>query len=151
MRTRRLRSLTGFQYDALRAQCSRVVPSRGPRGADPPRSVASFPSASDMGILTNGAEVAPVYPAGHAGAEWQMWGGHGYGAPGDEWIDLPEPSDPLAPRGRGEPGLVLLHVISREARGRDGSGTQYNYDRPALGVVIPSGSPSISFLLAEGR
>lgn len=86
----------------------------------------------------------------HDGRLGSRWGGHGYGAPGDEWIDLPAPADPFAPRRRGEPGLVLLHVISREARGRDGSGTPYACDRPALGVVIPSGGPSISFVLAEG-
>ena len=77
------------------------------------------------------------------------WGGHGYGAPGDEWIDLPTPADPLAPRHPNEPGLLLLHVISRDARGRDQSGTPYTYDRPAVGIVIPCGGPSVSYVLTK--
>ena len=77
------------------------------------------------------------------------WGGHGYGGRGDEWIDMDPPGkDPSSPRPRGSSGLLLIHVVSREAEGRERTGAKYQYDRPAFGVVIPEGGPCLAFVMA---
>ena len=78
------------------------------------------------------------------------WGGHAYGSPGDEWIDVPpEAGDRDAPRSQGTPGLLLLHIIGRDARGVDGAGSAYSCDRPCLGIVVPAGGPCIRYVLAD--
>lgn len=78
------------------------------------------------------------------------WGGR-RGGVGDEWIDLAvPPGDPNAPRSRTMPGLVLVHVIGRQARGRNGYGATYTFDRPCLGIVVPEGGPSLEVVVAEG-
>jgi hypothetical protein len=78
------------------------------------------------------------------------WGGRGYGTPGDEWIDMPPPGgDADAPRPDGMPGLLLLHVIGRDARGRGNVGATYRFDRPCVGLVVPVGGPCIRFVLSE--
>jgi hypothetical protein len=84
------------------------------------------------------------------GVVGSRWGGRGYGSPGDEWIDEPPPGEDLeAPRPPGMPGLALLHVIGRDAHGRDRNGSCYDFDRPCLGFVVPAGGPCIRFVLAE--
>jgi hypothetical protein len=89
------------------------------------------------------------------GVVGSRWGGRGYGSPGDEWIDIsPFDNDAEAPRPEGAPGLVLLHVIGRDARGRGsggepGPGAPYDFDRPCVGLVIPVGGPCVRFVLAE--
>ena len=120
-----------------------------------PCPAPSFNVAVRFGML-DPAEASPfrfrllnrsVDPTGLVGSRW---GGRGYGSAGDEWIDVAPASDDLgAPRPRGLPGLLLLHVVSREARGRSGDGEPYRFDRPCVGVVIPEGGPSILFVLAE--
>ena len=88
-----------------------------------------------------------VDPDGVVGSRW---GGRGYGSAGDEWIDMAPPSgDAEAPRPRGALGLLLLHVIGRDARGRDKTGCTYSFERPCLGLVIPAGGPCIRYVLAE--
>lgn len=88
-----------------------------------------------------------ISPDGRLGSRW---GGRGYGSLGDEWIDLPPPNgDTAAPRADGTPGLLLLHVVSRDAKGRSGEGSDYAFDRPAIGMVIPEGGPCVSFVLAD--
>jgi Z1 domain-containing protein len=88
-----------------------------------------------------------VDPRGQVGSRW---GGRGYGTPGDEWIDMPPPEgDADAPRSQGVPGLMLLHVIGRDARGRDNTGETYGFDRPCAGLVVPVGGPCIRFVLGE--
>jgi hypothetical protein len=78
------------------------------------------------------------------------WGGR-RGGVGDEWIDVPlPPGGPEAPRARGTPGLVLLHIIGRQATGRNGYGTEYSFDRPCMGIVVPEGGPCLEMVLAEG-
>jgi hypothetical protein len=86
-----------------------------------------------------------------SGTVGSRWGGHGYSSFGDEWIDLVPPGDPEAPRGADFPGLCLLHVIARDAKGVSGSGKTYAFDRPCIGLVIPVGGPSMRSVLAIGR
>ena len=85
------------------------------------------------------------------GAVGSRWGGRGYGSAGDEWIDLHTvPTNTATPRASGSPGLVLLHIIGEGAEGISKNGETYVFDRPCLGLVIPSGGPCIQFVLAEG-
>jgi Z1 domain len=84
------------------------------------------------------------------GVVGSRWGGRGYGTPGDEWIDMPPPGgDADAPRPEGVPGLLLLHVIGRDAQGREGAGESYAFDRPCVGLVVPAGGPCIRYVLSE--
>ena len=86
------------------------------------------------------------------GVVGSRWGGRGYGSPGDEWIDVAAaPTDRATPRSIRSPGLALLHVIGSDARGISKNGVAYAFDRPCVGLVIPSGGPCIQFVLAEGR
>jgi hypothetical protein len=78
------------------------------------------------------------------------WGGR-RGGIGDEWIDVSPPNgDPGAPRGRGTRGLVLVHIIGRQATGLNERGSVYAFDRPCLGIVVPEGGPCIEVVIAEG-
>ena len=78
------------------------------------------------------------------------WGGR-RGGIGDEWIDVSPPSgDSAALRSRDMPGLVLMHVIGRQASGRKGLGNTYSFERPCVGMVIPAGGPCIEVVTAEG-
>ena len=86
------------------------------------------------------------------GAVGSRWGGRGYGSSGDEWIDLAvAPADKATPRPTGSLGLALLHIIGQDATGISKNGETYVFDRPCVGLVIPSGGPCIQFVLAEGR
>jgi hypothetical protein len=81
-----------------------------------------------------------------------LWGGHGEGEHiyGDEWFDVAPPNgDRTQPRPMGLPGLVLIHVVHKDATGRDGSGTPYHLHRPFLGISLPAGGPSFVCVVAE--
>lgn len=73
------------------------------------------------------------------------WGSRGYGTPHmDEWFDEPGPHDRLPLfRHQGKNGLVLIHVVSKESQGRNGTGEKYRYPRPTLAMNIPQGGPSV--------
>ncbi|MDB2671393.1 Z1 domain-containing protein [Candidatus Poseidoniales archaeon] len=73
------------------------------------------------------------------------WGSRGYGSPHmDEWFDEPGPHDRLPLfRHRGRNGLILIHVVSKDSRGRNGTGEKYQYPRPTLALNIPQGGPSV--------
>ena len=110
------------------------------------RAGSLYPVAgSPFGLMLLDREVDPD------GLVGSRWGGRGYGSPGDEWIDLEPPgNDAEAPRAVGECGLFLLHVIGRNARGREKRGYEYIFDRPCAGLVIPAGGPCMRYVLAEG-
>lgn len=78
------------------------------------------------------------------------WGGR-RGGVGDEWIDIPPGGNRESPRDVGQPGLMLLHVIGRQARGLKGYGEPYPYDRPCVGLVIPEGGPALEVVMAEAE
>jgi len=73
------------------------------------------------------------------------WGSRGYGTSHiDEWFDAKPPHDNLpAFRPIETPGLVLIHVISKDATGRNDTGSKYQYDRPTVALNIPQGGPAI--------
>ena len=73
------------------------------------------------------------------------WGSRGYGNPHtDEWFDRPGPHDELPIfRPKGSNGLILIHVISPNSKGRDGTGEKYRYARPTLALSIPQGGPAV--------
>ena len=73
------------------------------------------------------------------------WGSRGYGTPHmDEWFDEPSPHDRLPLfRHPGKNGLVLIHIVSKESQGRNGTGEKYRYARPTLAMNIPQGGPSV--------
>jgi hypothetical protein len=77
------------------------------------------------------------------------WGGRRDGV-GDEWIDIPAPpAESEASRRIGTPGLVLLHIIGRQAVGREGQGSPYLFDRPCVGIVVPEGGPCLEVVIAD--
>ena len=80
------------------------------------------------------------------GVMTSTWGSRGYGTDHvDEWFDEPRPHDRLPPfRHQGRNGLVLIHVVSKDALGRNGNGKAYVYPRPTIGMSIPLGGPAIS-------
>ena len=83
---------------------------------------------SDQGVLTS------------------SWGSRGYGTSHiDEWFDAEPPHDDTLPsfRPAGTPGLALIHVISKDAKGREGRGSIYKFDRPTVALNIPKGGPAI--------
>ena len=73
------------------------------------------------------------------------WGSRGYGKSHiDEWFDFDPPHRNLPIRRPvGSPGLVLIHIVSRDSKGRDGNGENYHYDRPTLALSIPRGGPAV--------
>ena len=73
------------------------------------------------------------------------WGSRGYGSSHmDEWFDEPGPHDRLPLfRHQGRNGLILIHVVSKDSRGRNGTGEKYHYPRPTLALNIPQGGPSV--------
>jgi hypothetical protein len=79
------------------------------------------------------------------------WGGHGTAETnhGDEWFDMTPPTgDPNQIREPGLPGLLLLHVAHREAKGRRPNGKVYSRHRPFVGLNIPGGGPSLRAVVA---
>ena len=79
------------------------------------------------------------------GVMTSSWGSRGYGSPHmDEWFDEPGPHDQLPLfRHQGRNGLILIHVVSKDSRGRNGTGEKYHYPRPTLALSIPQGGPSV--------
>jgi hypothetical protein len=79
------------------------------------------------------------------GAMTSAWGSRGYGTTHiDEWFDEPSPHDILPPfRHQGLNGLILIHVVSKDSEGRNGTGETYRYPRPTLALNIPQGGPSV--------
>jgi hypothetical protein len=79
------------------------------------------------------------------GVMTSSWGSRGYGSPHmDEWFDEPGPHDQLPLfRHQGRNGLILIHVVSKDSRGRNGTGETYHYPRPTLALNIPQGGPSV--------
>lgn len=85
-----------------------------------------------------------------SGKVGSRWGGRGAGGFGDEWIDMAPPDGNVdATRDIGTAGLVLLQVISREAKGLEGVGCTYEFDRPMIGVIVPVGGPCIQFVVTN--
>jgi len=108
--------------------------------------VGSVPPAASSPFTTDllNREVA------RDGLMGSRWGGRGYGSDGDDWLDMPPPGgNRVAPRPAGSPGLLLLHVISREATGISTSGSPYSFDRPTFGLVVPEGGPCVEYVVAS--
>lgn len=131
----------GFEDGARQLQNNagmQWVPSEVPKfniairfGSLSPESTFNFPlmdrEISSDGIMTS------------------AWGSRGYGTPHmDEWFDEPGPHNRLPLfRHQGKNGLILIHVVSKESQGRNGTGEKYCYPRPTLALSIPQGGPSV--------
>ena len=50
-------------------------------------------------------------------------------------------------RKYGSEGLLLLHVVHKEAKGRSGRGIVRGFHSPTLGLAIPAGGPSFSVVV----
>ena len=67
---------------------------------------------------------------------------------GDKWIDDNDPvTDFYSPREKGSSGLCLIYIVSKDAKGRNGQGKDYNHHRPVCFLSIPEGGPRIQFYL----
>ena len=44
-------------------------------------------------------------------------------------------------------GLLLLHVVHKDAKGRSGSGIVRAFHSPTFGLAIPAGGPSFSVVV----
>jgi Z1 domain-containing protein len=75
-----------------------------------------------------------------------QWTGRSSGWRGDALFDEPDARLLLARstlRGRGLKGLLLLYVIHKTARGREGRGDIRRSHTPTFGISIPEGGPSL--------
>ncbi len=74
------------------------------------------------------------------------WGGRSQNWPGDALFDRPA-ADLVVPntalRRAGAPGLLLLYVIHKKAKGRVGRGCIRDKHSPTLAIAIPGGGPLI--------
>ncbi len=77
------------------------------------------------------------------------WSGRSGEWRGDTSFDNPDEScvSPVGIRARGCDGLVLLHVVHKDARGRSGAGIARECHSPAFGLVIPTGGPTFSVVV----
>lgn len=50
-------------------------------------------------------------------------------------------------RAEGADGLLLLHVVHKNARGRSGTGVERESHTPAFGIAIPAGGPNFSVVV----
>ena len=77
------------------------------------------------------------------------WSGASQGWRGDAYFD--DPDEELvglnSRRMEGAEGLLLLHVVHKEARGRSGGGIVRAFHSPTLGLAIPAGGPSFSVVV----
>jgi len=77
------------------------------------------------------------------------WSGASGAWKGDAYFDGPD--DNLIGmnhlRLEGSSGLLLLHVVHKDARGRSGNGIVREFHSPAFGIAIPAGGPSFSVVL----
>jgi hypothetical protein len=78
------------------------------------------------------------------------WTGRSPNWRGDLVFDNPSPRllDDRNNRLKGAPGLLLLYVIHKNARGRRGNGTVRNWHAPMFGISIPEGGPTFMRILA---
>lgn len=73
------------------------------------------------------------------------WVGRGDAWPGDQFFDgvAPELVMPNSAKRRlGAPGLLLMYVIHKEAKGRRGRGVTRAHHTPVFGLSIPDGGPT---------
>ena len=77
------------------------------------------------------------------------WSGASASWKGDVYFDNPD--EELvgfnSRRLEGAEGLLLLHVVHKDARGRSGGGIARTFHSPTLGVAIPAGGPSFSVVV----
>ena len=77
------------------------------------------------------------------------WSGASRGWRGDAYFDNPD--EELvgfnSRRLEGAEGLLLLHVVHKDARGRSGGGMVRAFHSPTLGLAIPAGGPSFSVVV----
>jgi hypothetical protein len=74
------------------------------------------------------------------------WTGPSPNWPGDAFFDFPAPPqvvDGSNHRRAGAPGLLLLYVVHKDARGRAGRGLVRSFHTPTVGVIVPAGGPEI--------
>ena len=77
------------------------------------------------------------------------WSGASQGWRGDAYFDNPD--EELvgfnSRRLEGAEGLLLLHVVHKDARGRSGGGIVRAFHSPTLGLAMPAGGPSFSVVV----
>ena len=77
------------------------------------------------------------------------WSGASQAWRGDAYFDNPDAElvGLSSRRLEGAEGLLLLHVIHKDAKGRSGSGIARAFHSPTFGVAIPAGGPSFSVVV----
>ena len=77
------------------------------------------------------------------------WSGRSGAWRGDALFDDPPPAlvGPSGLREKGASGLLLLHVVHKDATGRSGRGTARQSHSPAVGIAIPAGGPAFSVVV----
>ena len=77
------------------------------------------------------------------------WSGASQAWKGDAYFDNPDAElvGLSSRRLEGAEGLLLLHVIHKDAKGRSGSGIARAFHSPTFGVAIPAGGPSFSVVV----
>ena len=77
------------------------------------------------------------------------WSGASRGWRGDAYFDNPDEElvGFSSRRLEGAEGLLLLHVIHKDAKGRSGSGIARAFHSPTFGLAIPAGGPSFSVVV----
>jgi len=119
------------------------------QGIDAPRfnvgvTFGSMPDSTapfDFPLLNRKIEATGFLEGGWSGAsgDWK----------GDQFFDDPPPHllDPLGLRVVGANGLLLLHLVHRDAQGRAGLGIRRNFHTPTFGIAVPAGGPPFSVVI----
>ncbi len=71
------------------------------------------------------------------------------GWPGDLYFDGP-PAKLVSEQGfrqSGAQGLLLFHIVHKDAQGRSKTGKQRPFHTPAIGIAIPAGGPALSVVV----
>ena len=80
------------------------------------------------------------------------WTGRSGGWAGDAMLDGVNPAlryPNSAKRRLGAPGLLLLHIMHKNGRGRRNAGKQRAHNTPTWGLIIPEGGPALRYAVKK--